>query len=351
MNKIITKWYILIFLFLPGIPGCLKDNIIPPENVQLSDKGKLLYYLENTGDYINSAAMPSLVDADEVYSNLQNYLLIDIRSSESFSEGHIENAVNVPHSQLISYLDSINPSEYSKIIILSTNGQSSAFYACLLRLYGFDNVFSLSYGMASWNLQFASEWLAALNQENEYLLTFNLEFVPKPDLSPLPDISLKGTTLADGVKQRINEIIAEDFEDNLTGSTGSATIDFSYLFEHLQDYFIVCYNSGPLYRQLILGIAHPDGTVLYLPPPDFSDLSSTTSLQTLPSSKKIAFYSTDGQLSAFAIAYLRVLGYDARSILFGANNMFYYILSGAGSLSEEAFSQSKIRNYPYVTGN
>ena len=351
MRKIIKKWYLFIILILSGLPGCLKDNVTPPADIHLSDKGKLLYYLEESGDYFNSEAMPSLVDADEVYSNLQNYLLLDIRSSEDYSSGHIEQAVNVPHTQLISYLISVNTEEYNKIIIISNNGQSSAFYTCLLRLYGFDNTYSLSYGMATWNFQFSSEWFSALNQEREYLITFNMEFVPKPDYSPLPDITLQGSTLTDGFKQRISDIMNEDFEDNLTGSSSYTTIDFSYLFENSDDYFIVCYNSGPLYRQLILGISHPPGTVLYLPPPDNSDLSSTTNLQTLPSSKKIAFYSTDGQLSAFAVAYLRVLGYDAKSILFGANNMFYYILSSAGSLSEEAFSQSKIRNYPYVTGN
>ncbi len=334
-----------------GFDGCLKDKITPPAETQLSDNGKLLLYLEASGDYINSNEMPSLVTVDEVYSNMQNYLLVDIRSSTEFTAGHIDGAINKPHSELVSFLDSINYTNYNKIVIISNNGQSSAFYTCLLRLYGFENVFSMSYGMAYWNINFASEWLAARAQDNNILSTFNMELVPKPEYSPLPDIALEGNSLSESVKHRIINLMGLDFEDNFTESSGTATIDFSYLADSQNNYFIVCYNSGPLYRNYIQGISHPDGAVLYIPPPPPSDLSSSTYLQTLLSKGKIAFYSTDGQLSAFAAAYLRVLGYDAKSVLFGANNMFYTIMLGVEGLNEEAFTESKIRNYPYVTGD
>lgn len=351
MKTIFKIFQVLLIFSISFISGCLKDVTSPVSGKPLSDNATLLYYLEDNGDYINTDKMPSLIKADEVYSNLNDYLLIDIRSSEEYSSGHIENAVNKSHSELIAYLNDTNYEQYPKIVIISNNGQSSAYYTCLLRLYGFENVFSMSYGMASWNYDFAGEWLAALDQYNDILLTFDLELVPKPEYSPLPKVNLTGSSLPERVKGRIQGAMESDFEDYFTGSSGDATIDFTYLGDNLNDYFIVCYNDGLLYRQLILGIAHPAGAVLYTPPSTFPDLSSTTNLQTLPSDKKIVFYSTDGQLSAFAVAYLRVLGYDARSVLFGANNMFYYILAGADGLNQETFSQDKIFNYPYVTGN
>lgn len=351
MNKIIKISIIFSVMGLSFLPGCLKDVTSPLPVTKQSDNARLLYYLEQSGDYINTDSAPSLVNADEVYANIGDYLLVDIRSAAEFSSGHIDQAVNKPHSELVAFLDSINYEQYPKVIIISKNGQSSSFYTCLLRLYGFDNVYSMNYGMASWNNDFAGEWFSALQQFDDILTTFNLELVPKPDYSPLPDINLSGTNLSDAVKQHINDIMQTEFEDDFTGSYGSSTIDFTYLGEHLNDYFIVCYNMGALYRHLMLGISHPDGAVLYTPPPSSPDLSSTTNLQTLPSNRKIVFYSTNGQLSAFAVAYLRVLGYDVRSILFGANNMFYYILAGAAGLNQETFSQDKIFNYPYVTGN
>lgn len=351
MNKIIKISIILSVVSISLLPGCLKDVTAPvPENKQ-SDNARLLYYLEQSGDYINTDNAPSLVNADEVYANIGTYLLIDIRSSSEFSSGHIDQAVNKPHSELVAFLNDINYKQFPKIIVISKNGQSSSFYTCLLRLYGFENVYSMNYGMASWNSDFAGEWFSALQQFDDFLQTFNLELVPKPDYSRLPDIELSGTSLSEAVKQRINYIIQTEYDDYFTRSFGAATIDFSYLGEHFNNYFIVCYNMGLLYRHLMLGITHPDRAVLYTPPPSSPDLSSATNLQTLPSDKKIVFYSTDGQLSAFAVAYLRVLGYNARSVLFGANNMFYNILAGAAGLNQETFSHDKIYNFPYVTGN
>jgi rhodanese-related sulfurtransferase len=343
-------FYCMIIFSFSFFNGCLKDKITPPVEVALSDSGKLLFYLEEDGDYINTADMPSLVDADEVQQNIGSYLILDIRPASQFVSGHIENAQNILHNELVSFLDSIDYLRYPKIIIVSKNGQSSSYYTCLLRLYGFQNVYSLSYGMAAWNADFSDEWFNALQQDGELLSSYSDSIIPKPGFKPLPVVSLTGSSLEESVKQRIKDMLAVDYEDNLGSYESTATIEYESLMGNPENFFIVCYNEGVLYKDIRDGIYHPQTTVLYHPPPSASDLSSATNLQTLPSDKKIAFYSTDGQLSAFAVAYLRVLGYDAKSVLFGANNMFYFILSQS-SLGGETFSQSKIRNYSYVTGN
>ncbi len=350
--KSVSEILLFITLMLSAMfSGCLKDKITPPSEFSLNDSAKLLFFLEDGRDYFNSSLMPSLVNADEVDSNLQNYLLLDIRSSEEFAAGHIAGAQNKQHSELISYLESTNSSQFQKVVIISGNGQSSSFYVCLLQLYGFENIFSLNYGMASWNMFFAGQWLDAIDTKD--LSRFTADIVSKPDYTPLPEVDLGEGSLSDAAHSRIREILNTDYEDNLTGSRGIATIDFSYLVsaEISLQYYIICYNFGPLYKDFISGIGHPAGAVRYTPPPSGTDLSSASYLQTIPSQKKIAIYSTDGQLSAFAAAYLRVLGYDAQSILFGANNIFYDRLAAAPGLNTEAFSESKIRDYPYVTGN
>ena len=330
--------------------GCLKDKITPPVEVPLNDTGQLLFYLEDEGDYINSEKAPSLVNAEEVYSNMQNYLLLDIRSPQEFSSGHIEGALNKSHSDLIPFIDSINYSKYSKIIIISKNGQSSAFYTCLLRLYGFGNTYSMSYGMATWNIVFSDEWFNAL-QQNPYLLeSFTGVYYYSPPYSPLPKVVLSDSSLETSAKHRIREFMNINYEDKLGSGESTSTIEFDRLMATAGNFFIVCYDAGPLYKNHNEGILHPEESVWYRPPPA-SDLSSSRFLQNLPSDKKIAFYTTDGQLSAFAVAYLDVLGYNAKSVLFGANNMFYYALANSNTLNQEAFSEAKIMNYPYATGN
>jgi hypothetical protein len=88
--------------------------------------------------------------------------------------------------------------------------------------------------------------------------------------------------------------------------------------------------------------------VLYLVPPDLSDLRSISNLQTLPPLKEIAVYSGSGQESAYYTAYLRLLGYNAKSLLFGMNNIDYNMISRIGQTY--AFKIDSTINYPYVSG-
>ncbi len=343
--------YIVSLLFCSTIlTGCLKDKITPPVEVSLNETAQLLFYLEDSGDYINSDKAPSLVDVDEVFLNIQNYLLLDIRPSQNFTNGHIAGAINKSHSVLISFLDSIGYNNYSKIILISNNGQSSAFYTCLLRLYGFENTYSMSYGMAAWNNAFSNEWLSALQQNNEFLDEFTNYFVPLPQYSTLPEVSLSQSSVGESAKQRIKDLMQIDYNDNLGDGENTATIDYVSLMSTSGNYFIVCYDAGLLYNDRAEGLKHPQSSVLLHSYPGV-DLSSSKFLQVLPPHRKIILYSTNGELSAFAVAYLRVLGYDAKSVLFGANNMFYNILSNINPINEDAFSQDKIKDYPIVTGN
>ena len=133
-----TNYFIVCACLL--LSGCLKDNINQPVSVALESSAELLHYLEEQGDYINSVEAPSLIDAAEVYANLNNYLIIDVRTQEKFISGHIETAKNISNTELLNYFLSNDLSNYIKIIIVSANGQVSAYYTCLLRLYGFNNV-------------------------------------------------------------------------------------------------------------------------------------------------------------------------------------------------------------------
>ena len=93
---------------------------------------------------------------------------------------------------------------------------------------------------------------------------------------------------------------------------------------------------------------HIPGSFLYYS----RDLQSSTSLQTLPPSTKIVIYSVSGQISAFVVAYLRLLGYNAKSLLYGANGYTYSrLVYDNDFFSPYVFLSSNIRNYPYVTGS
>jgi rhodanese-related sulfurtransferase len=67
-------------------------------------------------------------------------------------------------------------------------------------------------------------------------------------------------------------------------------------------------------------------------------------LTTLPTDKKVAVYCWTGQTSGHLVPYLRILGYDAKSVKYGVNAMIYDELEGHN------WSDSNIMEYDYVTG-
>ncbi len=343
---------IILTIFFASLTfsGCLKDNVTSVQ-FKLNDNALLLTYLENEGDYINSNEMPSIVNTDEVYNQLNNYLIIDVRSREDYITGHITGAINIRNDYLLSYLDSSkNNADYSKIILVSSTGQAAAYYTCLLRLYGINNIYSLIFGMAEWNRAFSGVWLN--NIKNSKILNFfvpGITYLPDPKKS-LPSINFKKQNgpLEDKIKSRISALLKQGFKNDTTYVSVDPPDELKFNNKEIDGTnYIVCYGQIALYY--VYGkISHFPYSYPYL---IGNDLKSTKYLQTLPPDKKIVVYSVSGQISAFVVAYLRLLGYDAKSLMFGANGLFYSTLENNQLVfSPFVFLSNDIRNYPYVTG-
>ena len=165
-NKI-SEVSVIVSLLL-FLVSCIDDNISPPLTGELNSTAELLVYFETLGDFANSTLAPALADADEVNANINNYLIIDVRDNSDFLAGHIQGAVNIPSDSLFDYMESIISNNYQKIVVVSKNGHASAYYTCLLRLSGFNNVYTLNFGMASWHIDFADEWFNALEDLDDF---------------------------------------------------------------------------------------------------------------------------------------------------------------------------------------
>jgi hypothetical protein len=199
----------------------------------------------------------------------------------------------------------------------------------------------MKYGMASWNQFFGNDWLNALGDAVN-IESYTNQDLPRDSLTDLPPVTFEnpGASLTERVNSRIKKIIDEGFYS-------SDNIPFS------ADDYVICYGKLRLFyaRKFIVleGRGHPPGAFLYMDTPDF-EFQSGKYLQSLPNDKPICIYDYDGQQSACITAYLRVLGYDATSLLFGANQLFYSRMIDEPDLREYAFSSLKINNFPYVTG-
>ena len=355
IKKILFKKFFILLLFSGS---CLEELIVDKEVQEASISAKILHYIESNGDHLNSSQFPALINAEDLFNNSTNFTIIDVRSSEEFSRGHIPEAVNVSNNNLFDF---IIERRNEQIVLVSASGQSAAYFTALMRSYGVENIFALKFGMASWNLDFADVWLDALR--NLVINNFTNLLYEKEELQELPIIneSYEGLSTQEIVERRIRDLILVGFTEELSNEDASFftrnTIAYDAIAEAYdaiegeQSKYMICFGNGGLYysgRQGDLGNpGHPVGTTWYNsdPPPQ---LKSINFLQTLPTDKTIIIYSFGGHTSAMATAHLGLLGYNVRSVLFGAHNIFYNRLVSTLSFTNLIFTNNSLNNFDYI---
>lgn len=77
------------------------------------------------------------------------YLIIDVRSPESYAKGHIPTAVNIPYADTMKLENLIKIPSYKTLVIVSEDGQSANQVTALYNFLGY-NAQVLLYGMSTW---------------------------------------------------------------------------------------------------------------------------------------------------------------------------------------------------------
>lgn len=328
-------WILAALLF----SGCAHT---PASSKAINETEILLNYFETQNDYFNSG--PAFVmSAQTLRLNLltkpDRQYLIDLRSPEAFARGHIKGSVNVSFEDLYKHIKGINAKAYENIVLICFAGHACSYGTSLLRAAGFSNVVSLKWGISSWSHVFAEEsWLKNISnvRAKEFVSTPS---PPKNPPGPLPKITTGKTTPQEILESRITQLFQEGLKPIM--------IDHCCLFNDCYcggGFYIVNYWSPKLYHNP----GHVPGAINY--PPDEKPFKSNTFLKTLPTNRTIVVYCFTGQTSAFVAGYLRILGYDARSLLFGANSMIYDKMR-SDKISNTFIPEKEIMNYEYVKGN
>ncbi len=92
------------------------------------------------------------VDAGDAVKLINNdALVVDIRSAEAYSRGHIVNARNIPSDELDSRLAQLEQYKEGPVIAVCDNGITSTRAVNTLRGAGFEGAYGLKGGMTSWN--------------------------------------------------------------------------------------------------------------------------------------------------------------------------------------------------------
>ena len=89
----------------------------------------------------------SVKEAKQILDN-DNLTIIDIRDQNSFSNGHIENAIHVEDLDIDNFIKEKNKDE--ALLIYCYHGISSKSAANFFVHNGFKNVFSLDEGYSGW---------------------------------------------------------------------------------------------------------------------------------------------------------------------------------------------------------
>ncbi|GAB2779442.1 hypothetical protein GCM10010465_27710 [Actinomadura fibrosa] len=288
----------------------------------------LVEFLEGKVDFLKGDF--PIISGDEVKNNLRNdgFHIIDIRTDSWFEYGHIKNAVNVPAEELLTYFQTkINPSDYEKIVLVCYSGQSAGYYSGLLRIAGYDNVYSMKWGMSTWREDFAETWLKNIKPSLEDKLETSLN--SKADPTTHPEINTGKAGGEEILQTRLQELFAIPYSDFIL-----KPVD---VFESPQAYYTLYYGKTDDYTK-----GHVPGAILY---EDGNSLQFNNDLLSLPKDKKIAIYTTTGQKAAYLTAYLNVLGYDAGNIAYGENGFMNNLLKKHG---RDAFSTKEINMFPVI---
>ena len=223
--------------------------------------------------------------------------VIDIRSADSFAEGHVAGAVNVPITDLLT---EAAKADGKQIWIACYSGQTACFATALLRLYGYPETQALKWGMSGWNAE-TDIWSNKTGDSGDGKL--GKTAAPENVEYANPKITTGATTGEEILKARVEAVIKE---------WGSATVSGGDVAASPANYFVNNYFSTDHYT----GFGHIDGAVR-VNPVKIGD----GSINYLDPSETIVTYCYTGQTSAVITAFLRVLGYDAKSMLFGMNGL------------------------------
>ncbi len=78
-------------------------------------------------------------------------IVLDLRSSEAFSRGHIVNARNIPFDELDAHKEKLDKFRSRPIVAVCDAGGNSTKAVAKLRSAGFESAYGLKGGMTAWS--------------------------------------------------------------------------------------------------------------------------------------------------------------------------------------------------------
>jgi len=85
--------------------------------------------------------------------NREKAVVLDVRDQKEFKEGHIVDALNIPHAAVGSRVTELDKYKDRPVVVACKMGQHAGAVGTLLKKAGFQNVSRLQGGVAEWRNQ------------------------------------------------------------------------------------------------------------------------------------------------------------------------------------------------------
>ncbi len=330
--------YLLIAVLMFSV-GCKdEDTPVTPTPSAVNESSELVAYVESNNDYIYAASsfvISAATYRTEVVADPAKVYTIDIRSSADYTAKRLKGAVNVPLANLYTHVKGLSMANYKYVVVACYSGQTAAYAVSIVRsllpLADANKVVSLKYGMSSIDSSFATSFWLSKTSNARAAQFVTTAAPPKPAAGALPVISTGKTTGKEILEARAAKLLTDGF--NITISEAS-------LYTNLSNYFIINYWPSAAY----LDPGHIDGAYNY--EPSAKPFKMDNVLKTLPTDKPVVLYCFTGQTSAYVGAYLKMIGYDVKSLTYGANSMIFDKMKASPNTSANAFvPANEIKGY------
>jgi len=307
--------FLLWSVMLIFVMSCDKDN---PTKATAVDEFALLtaagdVYFSN---YTTASGAAINLSAQQLYENLQDGntandpMILDYRSAADFATGHIRGAVNISLANLVSKINDGTITKSKTILNVCYTGQTASVATSFLNLMGFEAQ-NLTWGMCGVkvdpSITGTDKWSTQIAADEFATQLVATETTPSQTYS-FPDPATGQKTAEEIMKQRFGTF------------TSSWSISAADVFANPANYFIV--NYWP--RAEYLNPGHISGAFCFEPK---TSLKSDAMLKNLPTDKTIVVYCYSGQTSAQVVTYLNLLGYNAKSLLYGMNGFAYGVMT------------------------
>ena len=290
----LMKFFVILLVPLVLFTNCKDD---PADPVVSEYETLTTYMVQNDldlSDILTGWVKPATaLNVDPVDFSVPDYFVMDLRSQEDFDIGHIKDAVRANLADVLTVAEQANG---KPIIVVCYTGQTAARAVAALRLMKIE-AYSMKWGMCGWHDNLAGKWKAnAGDYDSPNWLTtgeppVNQEF-------SAPTLSTGATDGAAILQERIQVMLQEPW-----------TISKDVLLATPDDYFVN--NYWPIESWNEYG--HVKGAFR------INEDLGLAGLKYLDPSETVVTYCYTGQTSAIVTGWLDVLGYDGRSLVFGAN--------------------------------